>query len=108
MKATIADALHLAADKYLASDYKDYKSFKGVNRYSCCAVADATDELNLNYGTAITFLNSLGCHTRAVHLFNKQEHWSTKAGMYFVTPKSQGYRYLWLKFAAAMAESEGI
>ena len=43
-KVKISDVLHLAADRYLASDYIEY--FSAVkNRFSCCAVSRSLDEL---------------------------------------------------------------
>lgn len=108
MKPTIADVLHLAADKYLASDLADYGSVVSKHRYSCCAISEATYELKVEAGKTFEFVSSLGCNTGSTNLFNKQEQYYRNFESYRATEKSQGYRYLWLKFAAAMAESEGI
>ena len=48
--------------------------------------------------TMTVFIDSLGCSRRSLFEFNEFER----------GPERQGARYLWLKFAALVAESEGL
>ena len=113
----ISDVLHLAADYYLCSDndYKDWVSYQ----YSCTAIKHALHVLlgfktgkQHTYLQGIEFryhflkiekgLRNLGLeYPREVYAFRELEDG------FEPTKASQGARYIWLKFAALMAEEQG-
>jgi len=109
MKYTIADILHLAADKYLAVNYDDYNNYQHKRMFSCCAIETAVEEL---YGWKECFkddgvldiikegLTNMGLNCNSFHAF-KPWHSRDSAPM-------QQSRYAWLKFAALMAEEQGV
>ena len=98
---TVADALHLAADKYLAANEKQRDRFKA--RYSCGAVHDACLKLGVNFGGVRVGLRNMGCDTTSSTLFHKY------GDNYFdISEEVQGMRYMWLKWAALMAEEQGV
>lgn len=115
----ISEVLHLAADKYLAIDYNDYFYNCHKEKYSCCAVEEAIWELvglDSTYKTYCDFknrvfhgLDNMGCDTDCCHLFNDFEKKSDGyVCAYIATKKSQEARYFWLKWAALMAEEQGV
>lgn len=93
----ISQILHKAADEYLWDGVKD----KNVMSYSCAAVGicmtyhgcSAKQEAKV-----IEFLDQLGCPLYSMEAFDEFETYKDR----------QGARYLWLKFAALVAEEEGI
>ena len=95
---TVADALHLAADKYLAANEKCFKA-----RYSCGAVGDACNKLDVNFGGIIVGLKNMGCDTTSSTLFYKYGD-----NNFNISEEVQGMRYMWLKWAALMAEEQGV
>jgi hypothetical protein len=106
---TVADVLHLAADKYLAAH--DRFEGGGKERFSCLAVAEAAYELEGNYDSSfrqrlMDGLRSMGCDTSSSDLFKKYgddpDHFSD------IDHRVQGMRYMWLKWAALMAEEQGV
>lgn len=126
-KFTIADVLHLAADKYLIADTEDTANFD-KEHYSCCAIHNAIAELAPkeffdNQGFRIFYtgeanetptgkrvfagLKAMGLDPGSTQLFKKLEK-KTYGGWYNLTPESQGARYSWLKFAAMIAEEQGV
>lgn len=111
-KVKISDVLHLAADKYLASDYVEYID-TDKNRFSCCAVETVLDEL-LDENCTITMkqysclwdtihkgFDNLGLDTGSLYAFEEFEKYGR------ITEESQGARYTWLKFCAMLAEEQG-
>ena len=96
----ISEVLHRAADKYLAAD--DYEYFNGKEKYSCLAVIEAAENTGLKksimYG-----LNNMGCNTSANDLFVE---YGDRMGV--ASEEVQGMRYFWLKWAALMAEEQGV
>ncbi len=90
--AKISEALHLAADKYL---------FDGVvfvsNQWSwsCLAVEEACDELRINFTMVYRGLENMGLTPFG-------------DGQFSGVKDKQGARYMWLKFAALMAEEQGV
>lgn len=109
---TIADVLHCAADRCLVahSRYGEY----GREKFSCIAVSDAvfeltgecskqTSELSMRIHNG---LENMGCNTGRFNLFKKygdKPHEFSE-----VNHKVQGMRYMWLKWAALMAEEQGV
>lgn len=101
---TVADVLHLAADKYLAYDVRYNRHMS--NRYSCCAVSEACDTLNVRAVDVLEGLRNLGCDIGSTSLFDT---YGDKHPSFFdLNPAVQGMRYMWLKWAALMAEEQGV
>lgn len=110
-KVKISEVLHLAADKYLASDYVEYID-TDKSRFSCCAVEGVLDDLLVEEGiinikqytnlwdTIHEGFENLGLDTGSLHAFEEFEKGE-------VTEESQGARYAWLKFCAMLAEEQG-
>lgn len=109
MKYTIADILHIAADKHLAVDYNDYNFNQQKHMFSCCAIEETVEEL---YGWRECLkddgildiikkgLSNMGLNCDSFHAF-KPWHSRDSAPM-------QQSRYAWLKFAALIAEEQGV
>lgn len=101
----ISDVLHLAADKYLAKDTFDFCN--GKCKYSCDAIDLAHYELcaynspEMNYSIK-KGLQNMGLCTSSTGEFNEFQNNG------YTTPESQGARYAWLKFAAMIAEEQGV
>lgn len=97
---TIAEVLHRAADEFLADDGEwPYVDDNGVlkNRYSCAAVCDALDAMKASVGlekAIFAGLEELGCNTASMTEFQLRN--------------PQSARYAWLKFAALIAEEQGV
>lgn len=111
---TIADVLHLAADKHLIAKSR-HNEGPHKERFSCSAVEEAifclTGDL---YGgdsmallrRVIAGLKAMGCNTGSHTLFRK---YGDKPNEYsYINPEVQGMRYMWLKWAALMAEEQGV
>jgi hypothetical protein len=96
--ATIADALHLAADKYLAANLHQFATDIDKSMFSCNAVSDACCELGVNFGGVLVGLKNMGCDVTSDALFKQ----------FTVIEQVQGMRYMWLKWAALMAEEQGV
>ena len=108
---TVADVLHYAADKCLVA----HSRYESANeKYSCCAVSDAvfqltgecskeTSELSIRISEG---LNNMGCNTGSFRLFTK--YGDNPEEFFEVNHKVQGMRYMWLKWAALMAEEQGV
>lgn len=99
----ISDVLHEAADRYLACSLEEHQA-KYINKtlYSCTAILlGKTEETNYFPSAEFNFIESLGCPT-----------WDDPFSDLFENDDSleltQGARYLWLKFAALVAEDEGL
>jgi hypothetical protein len=95
---TIADALHLAADKYLAANLHQYDTDIDKSMFSCNAVYDACCELGVNFGGVLVGLKNMGCDVTSDDLLKQ----------FTVIEQVQGMRYMWLKWAALMAEEQGV
>lgn len=116
-KIKISDVLHLAADKYLAKDLLEYYNVDYKTRYSCSAVTSAIESL-VKFGEMTSSEYFANCDK--VDSVVKQGF--KKMGLepnsliafdefyddYKITPESQGARYAWLKFAAMIAEEQGV
>ena len=108
---TVADVLHYAADKCLAYD-KRYTADGIQEKFSCCAIAEAIYQLTSSlhadglYNRVLNGLKAMGCDTGSNTLFKKygdQPHDYSN-----VDETVQGMRYMWLKWAALMAEEQGV
>ena len=100
-KPTIAEILHITADKYLNED-GSYDVFK--NLFSCCAISDAIyadnrDNMYNDISNRIADgLEELGLDTLSLEQFDE----------FPPGPIRQGARYNWLKFVALLAEEQGV
>jgi hypothetical protein len=108
---TVADVLHYAADKCLAHDRR-YTADGIKEKFSCCAVTEAIYQLTYSfnadglYDRVFDGLKAMGCDTGSHTLFKKygdQPHEYSN-----VDETVQGMRYMWLKWAALMAEEQGV
>lgn len=93
--AKISDALHLAADKYLARDWSSVSSIRRLRWWSCWAVEEACNVLGVNCIDVKRGLENMGLNTQSNTAF-------------LSVKDPQGARYMWLKFAALMAEEQGL
>jgi hypothetical protein len=98
---TVADALHYAADHVLAATKYEYRCVPNKHKYSCCAATDACIDLNIRWSVVIKGLENMGCPTSSLNAFNDQ-------GYDKFSEEAQGMRYMWLKWAALMAEEQGV
>lgn len=109
---SIAEILHLAADKHLATT-EDQCWYNAGNKekFSCCAVNSTlhvlwnqdriTQKQMLDMSNRIKEgLKAMGCPINSSTAFDKDE--------YKFNPESQQARYAWLKFAAMIAEEQGV
>lgn len=104
----ISTILHRAADHHLKCTPGDYTR----SRYSCCAIIDAIDYYGKGmdgyYLSSMRIriyegLKEMGCDVNSSHLFMK--YGDNTPG---VNETVQGMRYMWLKWAALMAEEQGV
>lgn len=109
---TVAQILHLAADKYLSTtggEHRSLSDWKSPNvkkrNYSCEAIIKAEGlwgsigwDNACRKSRAIKFTRSLGMKPSALKLFDK-----FKFGR-----ERQAVRYAWLKHAAQIAEEQGL
>lgn len=108
---TIADVLHCAADNHLIAESRENEG-RYKERFSCCAVEEAIicltgalysiDSLAL-YRRVMSGLNAMGCDAGSAGLFKKYGD-----NPDYINPEVQGMRYMWLKWAALMAEEQGV
>lgn len=98
----ISEILHLAADKYLSSAKYKIGWLNGSctkEWYSCCAIYIACNDIvpkeytHKAKGIIMDGLRELGCETCSTSLFKDSTY-------------PQGDRYMWLKFAAIIAEEQ--
>jgi hypothetical protein len=99
----ISQVLHKAADKHLAYDYESYihPSFD-KERFSCCAVSIAIENNPDLYYRIMEGLTEMGCPTGSIYAFTNMGYEDE------LDKNTQGARYIWLKFAALMAEEQGV
>ena len=111
-KYTIAEILHLAADTKLASKESEQWNYDGdKEKFSCCAMSEAVwklwnqdkiasegerDEL---INRCSDGLKAMGCPVNSTDAFNDY-------GVF--NAENQQARYAWLKFAAIIAEEQGV
>jgi len=110
MKYTIAEILHHAADTQLAAKESEYFARGGMKeKFSCCAMEEAAYDLYSGLDLDAereemivrisAGLSAMGCPVQSTHAF--------KDGSMF-SAENQQARYAWLKFAATMAEEQGV
>jgi hypothetical protein len=109
---TIAEILHLAADKFLAKDYEEFDASNKKEKYSCFAISRATESLNLSDQDSleediIVGLKEMGL-IGGFSDFSEFYEGITFGNQRTITPETQGARYAWLKFAALIAEEQGV
>jgi hypothetical protein len=111
-KYTIAEILHLAADTKLASKGEQCWSRGGSKeKFSCCAMSEAIWELwnkdqSISEGERDELINrcsdglkAMGCPVNSTDAFGDE-------GVF--NAENQQARYAWLKFAAIIAEEQGV
>lgn len=108
---TIADVLHYAADNCLA--YNERYTTDGIKeKFSCCAIDEAVYQLTSHRGAngfrnrVMDGLKAMGCDTGSHILF--KEYGDMPHAYSIVDKTVQGMRYMWLKWAALMAEEQGV
>lgn len=94
---TIAEVLHLAADTFLWPGGV-YCSTDDDNVFSCFAIERAAKHLQTRYGPIKIGLRRMGLCTDSANEFNEFPRGT----------KRQAARYAWLKFAAMIAEEQGV
>lgn len=105
---TIAQVLHRAADHWLTVDFDDYENRTDSEKFSCCAIDAAAAEVLPYLGAeALTFkilhgLREMGLETSSGTAFFELGY---PKGAH---PETQAARYTWLKFAALIAEEQGV
>lgn len=107
-KLLISDVLHYAADHCLVSEGKTRIR---KNKFSCCAIIDAyfihngSVDKDFLMQDVLTGLTNMGCERNSPSLFRKYGD-----PIYFedTVESVQGMRYMWLKWAALMAEEQGV
>jgi hypothetical protein len=109
MKYTIAEILHYAADKCLAAKPSEYWSNGGnKEKFSCSAMYEAvislnrtftSDEIEVVIDRIHKGLKAMGCPVDSVDAFKDDFQFNTE---------NQQARYAWLKFAAIIAEEQGV
>jgi hypothetical protein len=106
MKYTIAEILHYAADKCLAAKPSEYWSNGGdKEKFSCCAMQEAVislnsfDELDVVIDRISEGLEAMGCPVDSTDAFDDSGSFNAE---------NQQARYAWLKFAAMIAEEQGV
>ena len=105
----ISEILHLAADEYLA-----VSKYSNRQRYSCDAVRDAIHEVaSANFMTSDEYHDLLdrvfiGLEEMGVRKYSITQFYEFEDSKNLITPESQGARYTWLKFAAMIAEEQGV
>ncbi len=108
-KYSISEILHYAADNELASKKKQFWAYGGgKEKFSCSAVHTAACKLHRTFTSDERIailkrieegLEAMGCPVNSVNAFNDREMFSEE---------NQQARYTWLKFAAMMAEEQGV
>lgn len=110
---TVADVLHFAADKCLVAHYR-YHEGRNKEKFSCCAINEALLKMCGVYFSYEVFqlgrcisegLKNMGCNTGSNTLFRK---YGDPTEYSEINHEVQGMRYMWLKWAALMAEEQGV
>lgn len=114
---TVSSILHAAADKYLASRMDEYKynSLTSIKeKFSCCAISSAIrEEMKLSsFNQRLIMqcniydgLRAMGCNIHSCNLFI---NYNDPVVHGHINKDVQGMRYTWLKWAALMAEEQGL
>lgn len=109
-RPTIAEVLHLAADKYLEYDhyYGIVGEFHKRELFSCDAVDSAAWESFQKWDHDILFDDFIDPIMRGLENMGVNTSSSIQFIEYSNLEERQGARYAWLKFAAMMAEEQGV
>lgn len=113
-KPTIADVLHRAADEFLAVDYHDLISNLQKQAYTCFAIHQCLykyeDEGFINREECDDLLIRIrqGLSNMGINLKSYQEFGYSINDQVMYSKENQGKRYAWLKFAAMIAEEQGV
>jgi hypothetical protein len=95
----ISEILRLAANEYLAASRDDYFC-TNKKRFSCDAVEQAVRQApDVSLFVVYEFLQKLGVGIRSIREFREFE-----SSYELITEEAQGARFLWLHFAALVAE----
>ncbi len=97
----ISEVLHDAADKYLAPNREVYWYNTHMEQFSCCTIVWAAGNDELEERT-LKGLEEMGCPTGSATAFIRLGYKDA------IDEETQGVRYMWLKFAALMAEEQGV
>ena len=123
IKYKISDILHDAADKELAHNQEtywcsNYETRKAsLERFSCCAIDNAVAKFLDKKYPQLSWLDrdgirenifedikkglaAMGLNTESTKAFGKEPD--------DLCPDIQGQRYFWLKWAALMAQEQGV
>lgn len=99
----ISKVLHKAADKHLAHDYASFAHPSlDKERFSCTAICLAVNNDYELEDRVRVGLQNMGCPTNSTHAFRDMGYDDD------FDIETQGARYMWLKFAALMAEEQGV
>lgn len=101
----ISEILHKAADEHLAHDRCSW-AFYDKSKFSCFAVERTLEDIDNSRSTRRRIakgLENMGCPVDSSYA---PSLWGMDP--YEVTKQTQGARYMWLKFAALMAEEQGV
>jgi len=103
----MSEVLHLAADKYLAEDCE--YDWVLQDKFSCIAIIMAVKELIPSQKIADSFYNRIRIGLEKMGIDTYRGSQFNEFGDYLtITKASQGARYTWLKFAAMIAEEQGV
>lgn len=110
-KPTIAEILHIAADKHLASKKEQHLALVDTKeKFSCFAAEEAvmrlwkdhmidSEERDDLINRTLKGLEAMGCPTGSTNAFGDEGKFNAE---------NQQARYAWLKFAAMIAEEQGV
>jgi hypothetical protein len=106
---TISEILHIAADNHLAvKESETWNRGGNKEKFSCCAMHEAVidlsrtftfDEIDEVVCRIIEGLEEMGCPTNSLDAFDDNGEFKEE---------NQQIRYAWLKFAAIIAEEQGV
>ena len=105
---TIAEVLHRTADEYLSKYSRTWLGQDGLPSYTCPAICFCIDAMVTN--SEITFIESIDLEEAIFEgLVNMGvDCGSNEQYAEFPYTMMQDARYGWLKFAALMAEEQGV
>lgn len=97
-KIKISEILHMAADEYLWDGHGSFFD-QPLSRYSCDAIRRVSIEVPLDIEDSIfEGLQNMGLDTESCDQFDEFKNAIDR----------QAVRYAWLKFAAMIAEEQGV
>ena len=111
-KPTISEILHRAADEFLVSTQEEFDRPDYKQKFSCCAVSATLvamyEEGRITYNQRVKIGQQIrqGLRNMGVDVFSTFEFGNNLPGK--IRKKQQGARYAWLKFAAMIAEEQGV